>query len=621
MIGGLSSADSYLRIDKILDAARRSGADAVHPGYGFLSENAGFAEAVIEAGLTWVGPPAQAIRIMGDKARARARAFEAGLPVTPGYDGADQDPDLLRGEAARIGYPVMVKAAAGGGGRGIRFVAGPDDLDVALASAASEAAKSFGDARLLLEKAVVRPRHVEVQVFADVHGGAVHLFERDCSVQRRHQKVIEEAPSPALSDALRTEMGEAAVKIAREIDYVGAGTVEFLVDAEGAFYFMEMNTRLQVEHPVTEMITGLDLVAWQLQVAAGEPLPLQQDQIRRRGWAMEARLCAEDPAQDYTPRTGPILAWRPAASARNDHALAAGQAVTPYFDSMLGKVIVHGRTRTEACDRLQAALDATVVLGVPTNRALLSRIVRDPIFREGADVSTAFLADRFPEPSTREPAVCSEAWALAAWLSATAEADRWRTPEGWRDWSSTERPPAPWRLRIDRGGITEERRGLLTLTSTGATVTWEGGESKIDGLPGVEREPFVVRCGATTMELVYAWSDQQLWVHLRPLSPLSAEATTFSAASLRRAASRMSGAADAANTIVSPMNGLVLKVLAEPGQAVERGQVLVVMEAMKMEHNLKAPMSGRVRAVHAQAGDQVAPRRLLVELEAEEAAA
>ncbi len=341
-LGGLAAADSYLRIDKLLAAARSSGADAIHPGYGFLSENAEFAAAVTAAGLVFVGPPAAAIDAMGDKARARQRMAAAGIAVVPGYDGDDQDPAILQHEADRIGYPVMVKAAAGGGGRGMRLVQSAPDLPDALRSAAAEAAKSFGDGRLILERAVVEPRHVEIQVFADAHGNVLHLGERDCSVQRRHQKVIEESPSPAVNAELRVRMGAAAVAVAREIGYVGAGTVEFLLDRAGHFYFMEMNTRLQVEHPVTECVTGLDLVEWQLRVARGEPLPLRQDEVQLRGHAIEVRLCAESPTDDFLPGSGTIVDWSPPAGVRCDHALARGRRDP-------GLVRLDGRQADRAC--------------------------------------------------------------------------------------------------------------------------------------------------------------------------------------------------------------------------------------------------------------------------------
>ncbi|CAJ9852645.1 carbamoyl-phosphate synthase L subunit [Burkholderia pseudomallei] len=400
-IGGATPAESYLSIDKLIDAALTSGAQAIHPGYGFLSEHAAFARRAAEAGLVFVGPRADAIDAMGDKARARRRMAAAGIAVVPGYDGDDQREARLLSEAERIGFPVMLKAAAGGGGRGMRRVDARDALPGALKRAVSEAQQAFGDGRMIVERAVIEPRHIEVQVFADAHGRIVHLGERDCSVQRRHQKIVEEAPSPAVDAALRERLGATALAVAREIGYVGAGTVEFLLDREGRFYFMEMNTRLQVEHPVTELITGQDLVEWQLRVAQGDALPLAQQDIRLDGHAIEVRLCAEDPADDFLPRTGSVLTWRPGRHARCDHALADGLAISPFYDSMLGKLIAHGGSRAEAIDRLAHALDDTVLLGVPTNRAFLARVLRHPVFADGRAVSTAFVAAHFPDNDSR----------------------------------------------------------------------------------------------------------------------------------------------------------------------------------------------------------------------------
>ena len=437
-LGGEHAADSYLRIARIVEAALASRAEAVHPGYGFLSENADFADAVTAAGLVWIGPPAAAMRTMADKSAARQRVVGAGVPVLPGYDGAAQDIETLRGEAARIGLPVMVKAAAGGGGRGMRLVANGSELDAALASAAAEAASAFGDARLLLERAVVGARHVEIQVFADSHGNVVHLGERDCSLQRRHQKVIEEAPSPVVSPALRRRMGEVARTVAREVGYRGAGTVEFLLDRDGEFWFIEMNTRLQVEHPVTEALVGIDLVEWQLLVARGAPLPMTQAAALARyeagGHAIEARLCAEAPGRGYLPQSGRIRRWQPPAHVRCDHALASGCAVPPFYDSMLAKIVAHAPTRAGAITRLAAALDATVCLGVTTNRAFLARVLRHDAFATGT-VDTAFLAARFAADAAR-------ASPAAPWLEALAAATLALLPRAalhalWAGWSSS----------------------------------------------------------------------------------------------------------------------------------------------------------------------------------------
>ena len=379
-VGGASPRDSYLNIAAIIEAAKLSGADAVHPGYGFLAENADFAQAVIDARLTWVGPPPAAIRQMGDKAEAKRIARKAGVPTIPGYDDADQSDDTLAEAARGIGYPVMIKAAAGGGGRGMRLIRAESELAAALGAARSEAHHAFGDGTLLLERALGGARHIEVQVFADQHGNVVHLGERDCSVQRRHQKLIEESPSPAVDAGLRERLGAAAVALARAVNYVGAGTTEFLLDRDGNFYFMEMNTRLQVEHPVTEAITGIDLVEWQLRVAAGERFTRPQSDIRFSGHAIEARLCAEDPARDFLPQAGCLVLWIPDESVRTDHALASGAEISPHYDSMIAKVIARGRTRDEARERLASALDNTVALGLPTNKAFLAAVLRDEEF-------------------------------------------------------------------------------------------------------------------------------------------------------------------------------------------------------------------------------------------------
>ena len=391
-IGAPPARDSYLNVTALLAAAKLAGADAVHPGYGFLSENAAFAEACAGAGLIFIGPPAAAIHVMGNKSRAKKLMAAAGIPCVPGYGGADQSDATMLAEGQRIGFPLMVKAAAGGGGRGMRFVASPDELADALTRARWEAASTFGFDELILERAITEARHIEFQIFADRLGNVIHLGERDCSVQRRHQKVIEETPSPAVSADLRTTMGEAAVAAARAIDYVGAGTVEFLLDRSGKFYFLEMNTRLQVEHPVTEAVTGLDLVAWQLRVAAGEKLPLEQHQVRPDGHAIEARLYAEDPHSNFLPQSGTLIAWRPASGegVRIDHGLTSGAGVGPFYDPMLAKVIAHGASREEVRRRLIAALEDTVALGLVTNRSFLIAVLRHPAFAAG-EATTDFI--------------------------------------------------------------------------------------------------------------------------------------------------------------------------------------------------------------------------------------
>jgi geranyl-CoA carboxylase alpha subunit len=610
-IGGTLPSESYLVVDKIIAAARATGAQAIHPGYGFLSENASFAAAVAEAGLIFVGPPAAAIQAMGDKARARIRMAAAGIPVVPGYDGEDQDRERLLAEATRIGFPVMVKASAGGGGRGMRRVERAEDLPAALASAASEAAKAFGDGRLILERAVVEPRHVEIQVFADAHGRVIHLGERDCSVQRRHQKIVEEAPSPAVDPVLRERMGQAATAVAREIGYVGAGTVEFLLDPAGRFYFMEMNTRLQVEHPVTELVTGLDLVELQLKVARGEPLGLAQEDVRIAGHAIEVRLCAEEPADDFLPRSGVVLDWRPEPLARCDHALAAGMTVSPHYDSMLGKLIAQGATRAEALDRLALALDRTALLGVPSNRAFLARVLRHPDFVDGSTVSTAFIERHFPRGADRAQGPDDATWRLAAWLSvAAAPEGAAAMPVAFRNWTSARPLPSPWRLRwqapqslADQGEL--ERSGHVRLAPAGATLEVAGAAFEVRGTPVAQACDGQAEVDGIALAYRYAWAGGTLWLHTR--------AGDFAFDCLRRTPRRTAAELAAqADEVRAAINGRVLEVAVAAGAEVAAGQRLCTLEAMKMEHELRAPKAGRIEAVEIAAGQQVAPGQVLM---------
>ena len=420
-IGGAAPRDSYLNIDAILKAE----AEAVHPGYGFLSENAEFAERVLSSGRIWVGPPPAAMHALGDKANAKKLAASAGVPVLPTYEG-------------KPGFPLVIKALAGGGGRGMRLVRSAQELDAALASAKSEAEHAFGDGRVLLERALLSPRHVEVQVFADNQGNCIHLGERDCSVQRRHQKLIEESPSPAVDAKLRAKLGAAAIAVARAAGYVGAGTVEFLLDEQGGFWFIEVNARLQVEHPVTEAITGLDLVEWQLRVAAGESLPLRQKDVRFEGHAVEARLCAEDAAKEFLPQAGRLALWQPAAGVRVDHALESGMEIPPFYDSLLAKLIAHGRTRAEAREKLAAALDATVTLGVTTNKSFLASVLRDATFA-GPGATTSFLAERFSAWKAPQADESLARGLYAAACAATAGYGEW---SGWSNMGGTKLPTA-----------------------------------------------------------------------------------------------------------------------------------------------------------------------------------
>jgi 3-methylcrotonyl-CoA carboxylase alpha subunit/geranyl-CoA carboxylase alpha subunit len=564
-LGGQASAESYLRIDKLLDAARASGADAVHPGYGFLSENADFAQAVLDAGLIWVGPPPAAIRALGSKSGAKALAQRHGVPCLPGYFGADPSDERLAAEAARIGYPVMVKAVAGGGGRGMRLVAEPAQLAAALQGARSEAQSAFGSGELLLERALLAPRHVEVQVFADAQGHCIHLGERDCSVQRRHQKLIEETPSPAVDAALRERMGRCAVALAQAAGYVGAGTVEFLLD-RGEFFLMEMNTRLQVEHPVTEMVTGLDLVEWQLRIARGEPLPLAQDQVSFNGHAIEVRLCAED--EHFTPHAGTVRRFRAPDGVRFDHALFEGLEVPPYYDSMLGKLIVHAATREEAIDRLASALDRTELLGLPSNRALLAACLRHPVFRDGQAL-IPFLAqhgDALREALQKEELSALNQCGLAAVFT-------------WNGGASTQALPCPFprpvRLR---------HRGTPRDLAVG-------------GLPPLPHGVAAARVDGTR------WHLQQGGVDL-----------FIDDASFEPAAG--AGGAAAARELRAPFNGKVIAVMAEPGTAVRKGDTLLVIESMKLEHSLAAAHDATVKAVLVAPGQQAATSQVLVSFEA-----
>jgi geranyl-CoA carboxylase alpha subunit len=608
-IGGERAADSYLRVDALLDAARRSGADAVHPGYGFLSENAAFAHAVIDAGLVWIGPPPAAMHAMADKSRARRRLAAAGVPVLPGYDGDEQSASALHAAALRIGLPLMIKAAAGGGGRGMRLVRDAAQLDSALASAAAEAEAAFGDARLLIERALLAPRHVEVQVFADSHGHVVHLGERDCSVQRRHQKIVEEAPSPAVSPALRRRMGEVAVAVAREVGYVGAGTVEFLLDTANAggdeFWFMEMNTRLQVEHPVTEALIGADLVEWQLRVAAGDALPLAQDELLRRfetgGHAIEVRLCAEDPADGYLPQSGTIAHWHPPRGIRVDHALASGCLVSPFYDSMIAKLIAHAATRDAAIRTLADALDRTVCLGVTTNRSFLARVLRHPAFGSGA-VTTAFLGEHFADDAARADTPPSWLRALAAAAHATLPDAA--LPSMWSGWTSSNHVStlAP----IDVGHDAREESWRLSGSPAALKASCGDMSHRIDGLQRTSRSSVEARIDGRPVNArcVPDTGGRSWWL---------ADGRELVVQDLRLVSQR-SAAEQNAGALRAPMHGRVTQVLVELGQPVEAGALLVVMEAMKMEHRIHAPRAGTVSALHARVGEQVAARAALADL-------
>lgn len=583
-LGGAASADTYLRIDKLLAAARATGADAVHPGYGFLSENADFAQAVVDAGLTWIGPSPAAIRALGSKAGAKALAQAHGVPCLPGYAGEDQSDERFAPEAARIGTPLMVKAVAGGGGRGMRLVADLAQLPVALASARSEALAGFGCGDLLIERALLQPRHVEVQVFADAHGACIHLGERDCSVQRRHQKIIEEAPSPAVDAALRERMGACAVALAQAAGYVGAGTVEFLLDGSD-FYLMEMNTRLQVEHPVTEALTGLDLVEWQMRVARGEPLPLAQDQVHLQGHAIEVRLCAED--AHFRPHTGRVLQFAaPLATAferatpgalRFDHALEEGTEVTPHYDAMLGKLIVHAPTRAEAITALVRALHSTRVLGLPTNRAFLAACLQHPVFASGQAL-VPFLSEHAAD--LQDLLLKNE---LKALTQCAAEAI-------FSSKISSGLPCAlarPMRLRhqgqVHAVAVRELGGGRLQVEQAGT-------------------EPVTLQLPQHGVHCVAVGPRRWHW-QSGGVDGCVEDASWEPAA--------RADAAGGATELRAPFNGKVVALPVAAGQVLAAGDTVVVIESMKLEHSLSSSAAATVAELLVAPGQQVSPGQVL----------
>ncbi|WP_019143047.1 biotin carboxylase N-terminal domain-containing protein [Noviherbaspirillum massiliense] len=605
-IGAAPPAASYLNIPALLDAARRTGADAIHPGYGFLAENADFAQACADAGLVFIGPGADAIRAMGNKAGAKLLMRQAGVPCVPGYQGADQSDARMLEEAGLIGYPVMIKAAAGGGGRGMRRVDRADDFMPALRSARSEAASAFGSDELILEKAIVEPRHIEIQVFADMHGNAVHLGERDCSVQRRHQKLIEESPSPAVSAELRARMGQVSVAAAKAIGYVGAGTLEFLLGGDGNFHFMEMNTRLQVEHAVTEAVAGVDLVEWQLHVAQGATLPLAQAQIDARlasgGHAIEVRLCAEDPQQDFLPQSGTVAHWRPPTSLRCDHALEDGAAIPPYYDSMVAKVIAHGSDRADALRRLAHGLDECALLGVKNNRNFLSRCLRHAAFTAGQG-TTAFIETHFPA-AARTSAPDDTAPAIAAVLLAlqkTAAVES-RYPLELQGWSSSFSYPQPRTFMLDDAKIALQ---VTTLPGRSWQVEQEGKSTTMSATVLGAHETALVVDGRTR-HAFHAGAGTTLHFALDGNEHAVIDLTYAPAAGDRRGAG--------SGQVVAPMNGQVVALHVEQGAQVKAGQVLLVIEAMKMEHGVLAEIDGQVGSLLVGVGDQVAPGRLLAEI-------
>ena len=615
-IGGSAPKDSYLRWEKIIEAAKATGAQAIHPGYGFLSENEEFAQACAKAGLVFIGPPASAILAMGLKAESKQLMEKAGVPLVPGYHAADQDPALLQREADAIGYPVLIKASAGGGGKGMRAVDKSEDFAAALASCKREAINSFGDDAVLIEKYVQRPRHIEIQVFGDTHGNYVYLFERDCSVQRRHQKVLEEAPAPGMTEELRARMGQAAVEAARAVDYVGAGTVEFIVEQPGGyahpeqmkFYFMEMNTRLQVEHPVTEAITGLDLVEWQLRVANGEPLPLRQDQLQIHGHAIEARICAENPDNNFLPATGTLQVYglpahvtfeRAPQGTRVDSGVRQGDTISPFYDSMVAKLIVHGATRVQALARLDAALAQTHIVGLATNVQFLRHVTTSASFAQ-AQLDTALISreaaalfnqDKVGLPLAVAALVAHTLQAehtVAAQKDAQGWQDPWAQRDGWKSHGAQVRSFSVEYAGAHHGVLlTNVRGGGLQLTVGGETLAlqWTVQGTALDISLGN------VRC----LVNLYRKGDVAQVFTARGATQIIAIDALAHAGDTQAEGGRLT----------APMPGKVVSFAVKAGDTVKKGQALAVMEAMKMEHTIAAPADGTVAELLFAPGDQV----------------
>lgn len=616
-IGGSAPAESYLRWERIIEAAKATGAQAIHPGYGFLSENEAFAQACSQAGLVFIGPPASAILAMGLKAESKRLMEKAGVPLVPGYHGADQDTKLLQHEADRIGYPVLIKASAGGGGKGMRVVEKREDFESSLASCQREAINSFGDAAVLIEKYVMRPRHIEIQVFGDTQGNYVYLFERDCSVQRRHQKVLEEAPAPGMSAEMRQQMGQAAVAAARAVNYVGAGTVEFIVEQkEGrmSFFFMEMNTRLQVEHPVTEAITGLDMVEWQLRVAAGEPLPLQQEQLKIQGHAIEARICAENPDKHFLPATGTLQTYAlpdcsefSVSAVRVDSGVREGDTISPFYDSMVAKLIVHGDTRAQALARLDAALATTRIVGLQTNVQFLRHVLASRSFAQ-ADLDTALIAreagvlfeqEKVGLPLAAAAVVAHTLLQEQASVAGAGWTDPWARRDGWRSHGLTQR-------YFDLEFHGERHTAVLSYLHDGALQLQVGDTASALQLAAV-RDGIDLGYAGQRLRVQVVRSGEVAHV----FAPQGATQLTVLDALAHAGETQAEG-----GRLTAPMPGKVVSFAVKAGDVVTKGQVLAVMEAMKMEHTIAAPADGTVAELLYAPGDQVAEGAELLKLSA-----
>jgi geranyl-CoA carboxylase alpha subunit len=623
-IGSAPVGESYLVAEKLIAAAKKTGADAIHPGYGFLSENSAFAKACVDANITFIGPRPDAIDLMGSKRHSKIAMIAAGVPCIPGYEGADQTDDVLKNAAIEIGMPVMLKASAGGGGRGMRLVTDANDLDELIKLARSEALNAFGSGELIIEKAVMQPRHIEIQVFADCYGNTVYLGERDCSVQRRHQKVVEEAPSPFVSPAMRKAMGEAAVNAAKSCNYVGAGTVEFLADSEGDFYFLEMNTRLQVEHPVTELITGLDLVAMQLRVAAGDKLSISQEDVTLTGHAMEVRLYAEDPGANFIPQTGLLNLWQPASGdgIRIDSGIKSGvqqgQTVSPFYDPMLAKIIAYGENREEARRRLVLAVEDSKLLGIKDNRAFLASILRNDTFIQG-NATTAFIGEDFSQDPSLQPLQAKETEVALAASILCALNSNVSTGTGWQNNRTGSRV-----IKLS----CEDQTFELALTAVENTITVDFSSIELASTNAGEAPQAkpqqtikIIEQSESTLKYLY---DDVIRTVTYSQTKGAGEALgcdqvhlaarygnlTFTDISLQSTKKNKGGS----DQVLASMDGGMVDVMVKVGDVVEVGQTLAVLEAMKMEHPLKAGIAGTIAEVLVQAGDQVKGRQKLIQI-------